>query len=236
MKKILLLMFLLLIPLSTAYTSLNVHIDSGGNALFLGESDETIIEGLPSGLSFEGGKLLGETSELTNKSGDVWNFLFSLTDGEMQVFLPEGARVLKTNGEISLSGKQIVVYGVSYVNIEYVVEGFDDNGEMDLGILLILGILVAIVVYLLVKEGGRTRKERIPNGKEDKIKAIEGILNEREKLILGKLKGAGKIKSSYLRRKTEIPKASFSRHIRELEKKGLVKISGDGRNKFVELN
>jgi uncharacterized membrane protein len=49
------------------------------------------------------------------------------------------------------------------------------------------------------------------------------------------LRETGKIKSSFLRKATQIPKASFSRHIHELEKKKLVRLSGDGKNKFVEL-
>ena len=40
---------------------------------------------------------------------------------------------------------------------------------------------------------------------------------------------------SHLRKLTYIPKASFSRHIQELEKKGLINRSGEGKNKFVEI-
>ena len=54
-------------------------------------------------------------------------------------------------------------------------------------------------------------------------------------MILNKLKETGRIKGSYLRSMCDIPKPSFYRHILELEKKGLVKRSGDGRNKFIEL-
>ena len=85
-----------------------------------------------------------------------------------------------------------------------------------------------IITYLVILKKNRLNKF-------NKEKVIQNVLNEREKLILNKLRETGKIKSSYLRRKTNIPKASFSRHIRELEKKGLVKFSGEGRNKFVEL-
>lgn len=40
---------------------------------------------------------------------------------------------------------------------------------------------------------------------------------------------------SYLRKYCNIPKASFSRHINELENKKLIKKSGLGKNKFIEL-
>ncbi|NCN98762.1 hypothetical protein COU62_03320 [Candidatus Pacearchaeota archaeon CG10_big_fil_rev_8_21_14_0_10_35_219] len=238
MKKfVLLILMIFVIPNSLAYTSLNINLDDTGNALFLGQSDESAIEGLPSGINYDNEKLWGETMELTSKTEEIWNFSFSLTDSEMQVFLPEGARVLNTNGEISLSKDKIVIYGVGYVEVDYVIEASNIGDNSNLGLLVILTILVIVVVYLLVKEGHRTRKERThKDEKNDKIKAVQGILNEREKWILEKLKETGKTKSSYLRRKTEIPKASFSRHIRELERKGLVKISGEGRNKFVEID
>ena len=71
--------------------------------------------------------------------------------------------------------------------------------------------------------------------KKDHIDMIKHILNEREKLILDKLKFTGKVKMSHLRKLCEIPKASFSRHVQELEKKKLLTRSGEGKNKFVQL-
>jgi uncharacterized membrane protein len=50
-----------------------------------------------------------------------------------------------------------------------------------------------------------------------------------------KLRETGKTKMSYLRKACDMPKASFSRHVHELEKKKLVVLSGDGKNKFIEL-
>ena len=53
--------------------------------------------------------------------------------------------------------------------------------------------------------------------------------------LLKHLKQTGKIKSSFLRKKCDIPKASFSRHLQELERKKLIKRTGEGKNKFVEV-
>jgi len=235
MKKILLIVLMLLIPLSTAYSTINIYIDESGSSLFLGEGDG-IIEGLPEGVEFKDGKIVGNTINLTDKQGEIWNFYYALEDSEVQVFLPEGAKVLDTTGEISLFRNQIVVYGVGSVYIEYTLEEGLGVQDSDFVILLILGIIVAIIIYLLIKERTRTEKEKEGDKKEvDKVKTIQGILNERERIILDRLREIGKTKSSYLRQKCNIPKASFSRHIRELEKKKLVKISGEGRNKFVEL-
>jgi uncharacterized membrane protein len=77
------------------------------------------------------------------------------------------------------------------------------------------------------------RKKR--SHKNDRLTPVMSLLNEREKSILETLKKTGKVKGSQLRRLSEIPKASFSRHIHELERKKLIRLSGDGKNKFIEL-
>ena len=59
-------------------------------------------------------------------------------------------------------------------------------------------------------------------------------MSEREQLIIDALK-KGPVKYNLLRKKVDIPKASFSRHIRNLEKKNIVIREGDGRNKLIKL-
>jgi len=61
------------------------------------------------------------------------------------------------------------------------------------------------------------------------------VLNDRENVIINNLKKMGKTKMSYLKKACDMPKASFSRHVHELRKKGVVRLSGEGKNKFVEL-
>jgi len=224
MNKIILLLLIIMFPLASAYSTINIYLDNSGNAVFLGETNSVNLD-LPNGIEINNGKITGNTFNLTNKMGELWDFSYSLDESEFQIFLPENAKVLDTDGEISILKDKIVVYGINKTNIQYILgEKSEETNNWKIALIL---ILIFIVVYFIKKRS----KE-----KSNKIKMLGSVLNVREKLILSKLEETGKIKSSYLRKKLEIPKASFSRYLRELEKKKLIKLSGEGRNKFVELN
>ena len=231
-----------------ALTQVNIYVDGAGDALFLGFTDDGT--NLPDGIKVEDGKVSGFTSALTTKSGELWTFETFLKNTEMNVILPEGAKIINvTNGEIFLEGGQIAVYVWEGTQIKYRIEKKDNSGVGRAAAWIIFIILLVFMVYVInyvLKERKSAKKKtdeklKKTEGKSkvgkkfDKAKAIEGILNEREKLIVAALRKVGKTKGSFLRREVDIPKASFSRHIQELEKKGLIKRSGEGRNKFVEL-
>ena len=255
MKKIILTLILAMFLIvnitvnTSAFTVINIFIDESGDAIFLGETDEDIQDRLPSGITLENTEITGITSELTTKQGELWQFSFSLEGSEFSVILPIGATIIEiSGGEISLQGKQILVYTQDQVNIEYIL----DQGPRFLRssfsipiILLLTAALIILIVFLINytkrekrKEEQEEKKLRLAQKrpkKQDKLAILKQVLSDREKLIIDKLKQTGKIKSSYLRKMTNIPKASFSRHVQELEKKGLIKRTGEGKNKFVEL-
>ena len=217
-------------------------LDESGDSIILGETSDVID--LPNGINLDNGEISGITSELTNKQGDVWTFSFFVEDSEMTVVLPRDSTIKTlSDGEISVNGNQISVFVENGVEIEYTIESGDKINIRDPGTtipLLIVGAaLILIVIVYMVNFGKREKKEekpkRRPIKKKDDLEIIKQVLSDREKLILDKLKETGKIKSSYLRKMVDIPKASFSRHIQELEKKGLVKRTGEGKNKLVEL-
>lgn len=92
---------------------------------------------------------------------------------------------------------------------------------------IILGIFLSFYIWQRkLKQNNKTKR------KDDLMKKI---LNERENLILEKLRETGKIKSSQMRKICDIPKASFSRHVHELERKELLRRVGEGKNKFLDL-
>ena len=125
------------------------------------------------------------------------------------------------------------------MRVSYVIEKQKDSSNLNLLFEIIIGLFVILFVVYFFNFRKREKKDNKGDKKKvkmDRVKMLEGMLNEREKLILSKLKESGKTKNSYLRKACDIPKASFSRHIRELERKGLVKLSGEGKNKIVELN
>ncbi|GBE19947.1 hypothetical protein BMS3Abin17_00678 [archaeon BMS3Abin17] len=226
-KKILLILLCLtLIQSISAYTYLNIYVEETGEALFLGETNEQLS--LPEGVEISKEEVKGTTQELTSKTGEVWSFSYSLNGAELYVILPKGA-VIKNlnNGEISLEKEQFSIYAKESVEVEYTIEPV---GESYLYIAIIV-LIALIIFYIIKKKKTKSKKGNNP----DKIKIVEGLLNDREKLIISEVKKAGKIKNSQLRKRCDIPKASFSRHLQELEKKNLIKRDGEGKNKIVSL-
>ena len=167
----------------------------------------------------------------------MWEFSFTLEEGEFFIFLPDGTTLtsVSSGAEIYLSENQLAVYGNNEVNITYITKTASEDGLINIAVLTMIIVILGILIFIYLKKKKDKRNEKQNEGRAKKMKLIEQMLNEREKIILDKLKETGKVKSSYLRKMSGIPKASFSRHIQELEKKKIIKRSGEGRNKFVEL-
>ena len=241
-----LFMFVLVASSVSAMTQLNIYVDSIGDSLFLGTTNGTVS--LPQGVNLTNGRINGYSSNLTVKEGDTWTFAYSLADSQLQVALPEGAVIKSVSpSEISLQNGQISLYARNEVRVTYVIGRVsqDSSNSILIWILSILVLLVGVVYgwnhlkrYMksLVSNSIQKReKTRIEKDKKSNVQ-LQNLLHERENLILSKLKETGKVKMSYLRKQCDMPKASFSRHLHELEKKKLVALSGEGKNRFVELN
>jgi uncharacterized membrane protein len=216
----------------SAQTYINIYLDESGNAIFLGITEAEAE--FPEGISVNNGRITGQTSALTSKNGPLWAFEYFLEGSELRIIFPERASIKSiAGGEIYLEKGRINAYALNGTRIEYTI---DKRAEKRLSGFILVGIISALIIgafsIYLKTRGGKI----FPKGRGDRISEISHILNQRERTILDNLKSTGKIKSSYLRKKCDIPKASFSRHIRELDKKSLVKISGEGKNKFIELN
>ena len=216
---------LFLISNVSAYTFVDIYLDERGSALFLGGTDEFID--LPDGIIIRDGEIIGRTQTLTNKAGGTWSFSYLLEDVEINLILPAGARIISIDGgEISIKNNRIYVSSIGGTEVTYVIE----EGRSSL-IMWILGAAIILIImglsfYFLKRPDKRKKKNGV---------SVREILGKRENLILDKLKETGKIKSSQLRKICDIPKASFSRHTQELERKKLIRRSGEGKNKFLEL-
>jgi len=226
----------LLISSASALSVFNVYVNEGGSAIFLGEADSQ--EGLPQGVTWhETGEVTGSTHALTVKDGAVWTFSFSRFDTDMNIFLPPGATVTSlSNGEVSIASGRIVVFAHDEVVIEYTIGAVDESSSLTTLLWILLGVIGFVVVVFIINWFNREKQYAPPEPqKHDKIEVLRGVLSVREQQIIDKLKELKKAKSSYLRRQLEMPKASFSRHIQELEKKGIIKRTGEGKNKIIEL-
>lgn len=239
MKKsfLVVLMFIFIfsfIALASSQTELNVYLDDKGNAQFYGTGN---LSNIPPGVTSISGKIRGTTDSLTSKLDEMWVFSYNLTDAYIDVYLPSGAIVKEANGDLSVTNNQINVYSFENSYIKYTIKEQNPfNFYPILALIIILIVLAAgYLFYRYIKLNKKNEVSKKKINKEDKLKIISGVLNERENIILENLKKSGKTKMSFLRKSISMPKASFSRHIQELGKKGLIKRTGEGRNKFVEL-
>ncbi|MEK6918711.1 MAG: hypothetical protein AABW73_01600 [Nanoarchaeota archaeon] len=222
----------LLTGLVLASSEIVVHVDSSGKSTFLGSSDSDVP--LPLGVTSIDGKVRGISYDLTSKVGSVWNFSLSIDNSEIQVFLPRNVIIKSTNGEVSTSVRNIVVYSQGSVQITYV---FDDEKTFLLLIIIISALIIISLSYYYFSKGKVFLKpvnnRRLTRDK--KISIIEPTLNSSERLLIGIIKDKKRISSSYLRILSSIPKSSFFRVLQELEKKGLIVRKGEGKNKIIEL-
>lgn len=254
MRKFLIILLVALVFLAhavSAYTYLNIYLDSSGNAQFLGQTNETNLSSLllPPGISVQNGQISGITPDLTIKNKEIWTFSYYLQGADMKVTLPDNSRIQSINkGQIFLENGRISIYFIDGNSIDYTIS---DSAASPVLIIVILLLIVLLIVSYHYRKGIRkflkpkmvyqktvllkSKNKIMETTKEEKLRLIKQVLNQREKIILENLEAHKKIKMSHLRKLTEIPKASFSRHIQELEKKGLVKRTGEGKNKFVEL-
>lgn len=228
-RKLFLIMVVLIFIITylSAYTNINIYIDKTGEALFLGETTENLTN-LPKGIEIRDGKILGRTYNLTSKQGGIWSFAYSLKNAELNVILPESA-IIKSieNGEIYINNEGINIYFINQANFTYYFNDTPSNNFFKylIGFLIFLGGII-FFWWKKLKKG---------KSKSNDLELIKKMLNEREKIIVENLKKYGKIKNSYLRKLCNIPKASFSRHITQLERKKIIKKTGQGKNKFIEL-
>lgn len=234
-------LFFILILLATsvsAFSVINIYVDEAGSSLFLGQTDGNIS--LPEGISVKNGEIVGTTNLLTEKKGDSWTFSYSLEDSELSLFLPENAKTTNASvGEFSVEGGRIRVDVSNSIEIGYVLGDKPASfpARSYFIVLLIIAVIISVIYYMKEHKSfdKETKRSEGRIKRSDKMKILQNILSDRQNVIIDKLRESGRIKSSQLRRLCEMPKASFSRHLQELEKKGLIRRTGDGKNKFVEL-
>ena len=172
------------------------------------------------------------TSALTNKKGEVWSFVLS----EQEVFDSIILEVCLPRELVSLEGvKSNLLYRV-HVGGRTCLEFLDADKPLEIEIsyvlrsgmssfvlvALLLGVGVAVLAFFL----GRRRKKGFSD--------IEHLIGEQEKMILDRLM-KGPARQKYLRKELDLPKASFSRYLHNLEKKKLLVREGEGKNKMVRL-
>ncbi|MEM3116436.1 MAG: MarR family transcriptional regulator [Candidatus Pacearchaeota archaeon] len=227
-KNFLLILFIIgiFIPsLVSAGTNINIYLSENGDAEFYGKTNENIL--LPDGIFIKDGNILGTTKTLTKKDGEIWFFNYSLKNSNLNLILPKDSVIKELrDGEIYLEGGYLSIYNDESLEVYYTIR---KHSYLKYYIYLGLGILLFILIFLLY------RKLKNEFKKNEDIEIIKKTLNERENLIIDKLKEVKEIKQSRLSKLTGIPKASLFRHLVQLEKKGIIRRTGDGKNKIISL-
>lgn len=218
---------LLLKITSATFISGEIYLTNEGNANFDVETDAPLNL---SGLTFENNKLRGATPELLSFQKGTWTF--TLNNGNydtifLDIYLPKNLESIS-----SISGSDHII------DIDNKVVSIIDDGELNFRISyktksstnlswLVWPIIIILIIlaYVLYKKS-RKRKEHLNH--------VLPLVNEYEEKILNLLMKKP-IRQKELRKTLDIPKASFSRYISNLEKKKLIVREGDGKNKIVSL-
>lgn len=225
--KILFLIILLSKTISATFISGDIYINEIGEARFNLESNIPLnIEGL----TFENDKITGKTNTLTKKEGDIWTLMLVLpmydnilVDIKLPTNLKELTKISGNENSIDFDNKVISIIDSGKFNFAVSYKLGEKN---DYSWLLWSGLLLLVAVTLVVYFRIKRKKQRLND--------IMPLINENEQKIIDAL-----MKKSYrqkeLRKQLDIPKASFSRYLVNLEKKKLIIREGDGKNKVVRL-
>ena len=231
MKKGRFIQFLVIIvfmfhPVSSYFITGDIFIlDSGTSRLDLSSDlNEKFYD-----FSFNNGKLKVSTDELTSKSKEVWTFqlnLPNLSSTFIEIHLPSNLRsIVKIEGKgylLDLDKKTLTILNPkSSILISYNLE---DSKSYSFLIYLFV-VLLLIAIYFIYRRS-RKRKEHLLH--------IMPLINENEQKIIDLLIKSPK-RQKEIRSLLNIPKASFTRYIINLEKKKLIFREGEGKNKVLKL-
>jgi cbb3-type cytochrome oxidase subunit 3 len=228
MRKLGVLLILLICAnfVSASYFTGDINVYTNGEARFDVSTDiEVIIEGLV----FEGGKLTGRTQMLTQMGEGLWTFELDFGRYDnifVDVHLPRSlysiTEIKGVDSIIDLDNKEIslVDSGTLDFEVSYKLKNGTDYSWLYFIIIL---LLLVLVVYLIFKKKEKKR-----------LDYILPLINDNEKKIV-ELLMKRPLRQKDIRRKLDIPKASFSRYMLNLEKKKIIIREGEGKNKMVRL-
>lgn len=214
---------------SANYISGDIYINGEGKASFYVETDTDISI---DGLEFSGNELRGNTDLLTFKDKDVWGFNLDLAEYEtilLDIHLPKNVdKVFSTSGVDNLFDieEKIVSLIDNNKKLNFEVR-YSTKDDFSYGFLFwIFGFSIAIflLIFYFYKKGSVKRK----------LSRVFPFINNNEKNIINLLINQH-LRQKEVREKLGIPKASFTRYILNLEKKGIILREGEGKNKILKV-
>ncbi len=227
-KLIIILLFPLILHLvSASYIAGDIYINEIGITRFDIDTDNPFDF---DGLSYNNQIQTGRTEILTSKSGAIWQFSLDLSDYDsiiLDIHLPSPlitiSEISGPKNIIDFEKKTVSIIATSTETLQISYQIKESKNLSWIGWLILILLLITIF-YITTKI--KKRKYRL-----DTLMPLIG--NVEQKIIDQLMKGP--IRQKELRKKLDIPKASYSRYLVNLEKKKLLIREGEGKNKILRL-
>jgi uncharacterized membrane protein len=224
-----------LLHAQTYYADLSITVDPSGFVTIQGPTNYPNLT-------------ITNTQNYTSKQHNLW--LLNITKPEIfsqfiyTITLPKGSSInhIKSTGLISIGENQgsLVIKGFGEneslsVLIQYQTEKIEDFFLQETIVYPILFSLIVIVSILLVYFYRKEKKTKTLELTTEPPGDWKG-LNHRQKQIMQLLKERNvPLTQTDLQKELQIPKASISRNIHSLEKKGLIEIETIGMSHLIRL-
>jgi uncharacterized membrane protein len=222
----------------TYYADIIITVDSSGFVT---------IEGLTNYLNLT----IKNTENYTSKQQSHW--LLNITKQEKFsefvyiLTLPKGSSInyIKSSGSIRIEENlgNLIVRGFGEneslsIIIQYQTEKSEDSflqGSIVYFILIPLIIIIGIILLFLILKEGKPKDREIKQEIKEPLEDWKGI-NHRQKQIMCLLSERNTpLTQTDIQKELQIPKASISRNIRGLERKGLIEKEQIGMSNLIRL-
>jgi len=225
------------VPAQGYYADLNITVDASGFVTIQGQTDYP-------------GLLVDNTELYTSKQQSMW--LLNITKPEVfsafvySLTLPQGAviRYVRSSGSVQIQDNTgvLVVHGAGEnVSLSIVLQyQLQKQGSLlvDNLVYLILIVLIVIVGLLLVYEYRKEKKpQQVAKPSESAAPLLEWKgLNPRQQQIMRLLtERVVPLTQTDIQRELGMPKASVSRNLRGLERKGLIEKEQIGMSNLIRV-
>lgn len=217
---------LLCIPITFAqqyYADVVISIDESGNVEISGLTNHPALQ--------------GDFQNYTSKSESTWTLNISpegnFSDFLYEIRLPENAAIIyiKVPGKLSIENYGYLSIAGSGKNselsliVQYQIR--TDKQEWLMPLVELIIIIIISIIFLF-------RNKMMPGNESTKINKT--TLTEREKRIVNILERHREgITQSRIRKELDLPKASLSRNVKSLERKGIIVKSEKGMTNHISL-
>lgn len=222
------IILLLLIPIiSASYISGDIYLNADGSARFKIETDTPLNN---QDLTLYNEQIKGTTELFTTKQSGIWKFTLPQTNYNnifIDIHLPQELQSIIeiTGNENIIDFEKRIITIIDSDQLDFSVS-YKLSNQRDLSFIPWLILLSILTIFFAIFYKYKKKKHYFSN--------VMPLVSNKEEKILNSLMKSQK-RQSMLRKELNIPKASFTRYLINLEKKKLIAREGEGKNKVVKL-